>query len=218
MTYDRPCFDYGPRYSEDIDLVQINPGPIKPILFRLGEVLGWMPDRVTKPKRYNNTVLFRMESEIPPVQPIRLKVEINCFEHFNVLGLRKIPFNVDSNWFRGDSEITTYAFEELLGTKLRALYQRKKGRDLFDLQVALDKGSVDAQKVLDCYNRYMDFSVEKPPSYKQFMQNMEQKMQDPEFLGDTELLLRPDAGRFEPERAFQMVRETFIDRLPGRRR
>ncbi len=59
-----------PRYSEDIDLVQINPGPIKPILFRLGEVLGWMPDRVTKPKRYNNTMLFRMESEIPPVQPI----------------------------------------------------------------------------------------------------------------------------------------------------
>ena len=53
-----------PRYSEDIDLVQINPGPIKPILFRLGEVLGWMPDRVTKPKRYNNTVLFRMESEL----------------------------------------------------------------------------------------------------------------------------------------------------------
>ena len=112
----------------------------------------------------------------------------------------------------------TYAFEELLGTKLRALYQRKKGRDLFDLQVAFDKGVVDVEKVMDCYNRYMDFSVEKPPSYKQFMQNMEQKMQDPEFLGDTELLLRPDADKFEPERAFQMVRETFIDRLPGRRR
>ncbi|WP_405336219.1 nucleotidyl transferase AbiEii/AbiGii toxin family protein [Fibrobacter sp.] len=207
-----------PRYSEDIDLVQINPGPIKPILFRLGEVLGWMPDRVTKPKRYNNTVLFRMESEVPPVQPIRLKIEINCFEHFNVLGLRNMPFSVDSNWFRGDCEITTYAFEELLGTKLRALYQRKKGRDLFDLQVALDKGSVDAQKVMDCYNRYMDFSVGKPPSYKQFMQNMELKMQDSEFLGDTELLLRPDADKFDPERAFQMVRETFIDRLPGRRR
>jgi len=27
--------------------------------------------------------------------------------------------------------------EELLGTKLRALYQRRKGRDLFDLAVAL---------------------------------------------------------------------------------
>lgn len=64
----------------------------------------------------------------------------------------------------------------------------------------------------------MDFSVEKPPSYKQFMQNMELKMRDSEFLSDTELLLRPDADRFEPERAFQMVQETFIDRLPGRRR
>ena len=29
-----------PRYSEDIDLVQITPGPIKPIMYRLGEVLG----------------------------------------------------------------------------------------------------------------------------------------------------------------------------------
>ena len=33
---------------EDIDLVQIHPGPIKPIMFRLGEVLSWMPDKVTK--------------------------------------------------------------------------------------------------------------------------------------------------------------------------
>ena len=112
----------------------------------------------------------------------------------------------------------TYAFEELLGTKLRALYQRKKGRDLFDLQVALDKGSVDAQMVMECYNRYMEFSVEKTPSYKQFMQNMELKMQDPEFLNDTELLLRPESDKFDPERAFKMVLETFIERLPGRRR
>ena len=159
-----------------------------------------------------------MESEFPPVQPIRLKIEINCFEHFNVLGLCKIPFSVDSIWFRGDCEITTYALDELLGTKLRALYQRKKGRDLFDLQVALDKGPVDAGKVIECYSRYMDFSVEKPPSYKQFMQNMELKMRDSEFLGDTELLLRPDADKFDPERAFQMVRESFIERLSGRRK
>ena len=70
---------------------------------------------------------------------------------------------------------------------------------------------------MDCYNRYMDFSVERPPSYKQFMQNMEQKMQDPEFLGDTELLLRLDADKFDPERAFQMVRENFIERIPGKK-
>ena len=68
-----------PRYSEDIDLVQITSGPIKPIMYRLGEVLDWLPDRVTKQKRYNNTMLFRVESEIPPTVQIRLKVEIICF-------------------------------------------------------------------------------------------------------------------------------------------
>ena len=72
-----------PRYSEDIDLVQITPGPIKPIMYRLGEVLDWLPDRVTKQKRYNNTMLFRVESEIPPTVQIRLKVEINCIEQPN---------------------------------------------------------------------------------------------------------------------------------------
>ncbi len=43
------------RYSEDIDLVQLNAGPIKPILQRLGDVLSFMPDKVVKQKRFNNT-------------------------------------------------------------------------------------------------------------------------------------------------------------------
>lgn len=206
-----------PRYSEDIDLVQINPGPIKPILFRLGDVLSWMPDRVTKPKRYNNTMLFRMESEIPPIQPIRLKVEINCYEHFNVLGLKHVPFKVENRWFAGECDLTTYELDELIGTKLRALYQRKKGRDLFDMQIAMDRGNLNVDRVMECYNRYMEFVVEKAPSYKQFMQNMEQKMQDSEFLDDTDILLRAGADKFDPERAFQMLKETFIERMDGRR-
>lgn len=45
-------------------------------MFRLGEVLDWLPDRVTKQKRYNNTMLFRLESEIPPSVPIRLEIGI----------------------------------------------------------------------------------------------------------------------------------------------
>ena len=81
----------------------------------LGEVLSWLPDRVTKQKRYNNTMLFRVESEIAPVVQIRLKVEINCFEHFNVLGMTKVPFSMNNPWFTGAAELTTYHFEELLG-------------------------------------------------------------------------------------------------------
>jgi predicted nucleotidyltransferase component of viral defense system len=37
--------------------------------------------------------------------------------------------------------------EELLGAKLRALYQRKKGRDLYDLWLALTTLSVDDARI-----------------------------------------------------------------------
>lgn len=204
------------RYSEDIDLVQIHPGPIKPIISKLGEVLSYMPDKVVKQKRYNNTLLFRIESEIAPIVQIRLKVEINCFEHFNVLGLKKIPFSVDSRWFSGDCNITTYELDELLGTKMRALYQRKKGRDLFDLWYALTQVKVNDSVILQCYEIYMSFVVEHIPTYKEFVLNMEEKMNDDEFLTDMNLLLYPNM-EYNPKEAYLMVKNRLIDKLPGER-
>lgn len=205
-----------PRYSEDIDLVQIHPGPIKPIMFRLGEVLEWLPNRTTQQKRHSNKLLFRVESEIPPVQQIRLKVEINCLEHFNVLGMQEVPFNMENGWFTGGTMLTTYHLEELVGTKVRALYQRKKGRDLFDLYMALTTRELDIQKVLECYRKYIEFVADKAPSYKEFMQNMELKMHDEEFLEDVTSLLRPEI-QFEPHTAYSLVCERLINRMPGRR-
>lgn len=201
-----------PRYSEDIDLVQINAGPIKPIMYRLGEVLDFLPNRVTKQKRYNNTMLFRMESEIPPIVPIRLKIEINCFEHFNELGLVKIPFRVENPWFSGECKITTYKLNELLGTKLRALYQRRKGRDLFDLYVALAHPDINIDDILRCYHRYINFSVTQPPTRKQFILNMEEKLQDPEFTGDTEILLAPHI-EVEANTMYETVKREVIENL-----
>ena len=147
-----------PRYSEDIDLVQIKPGPIKPIMFRLGEVLEWLPNRSTLQKRHSNKLLFKVDSEIPPVQQIRLKVEINCFEHFNVLGLQEVPFR----------------------------------------------------------EKYIEFVTDRAPSYKEFVQNMELKMQDEEFLEDVIPLLRPGID-FDPHKAYALVYEKLIDRMPGKR-
>lgn len=205
-----------PRYSEDIDLVQINPGPIKPIMQRIGEVLDWLPNRSTQQKRHSNKLLFRFESEVPPVTQIRLKIEINCFEHFNVMGLQQVPFSVENSWFSGSAMLTTYHLDELVGTKLRALYQRKKGRDLFDLYTALTRGNLDISKVLECYNQYMEFVVERVPSYKEFVQNMELKMSDDEFLSDVLPLLRPEI-EFDPHTAYPMIFEKIIERMPGRR-
>jgi len=72
------------------------------------------------------------------------------------------------------------------------LYQRRKGRDLFDLYKAFSTHGINTENVILCYREYMNFAVDKPPSAKEYLQNMELKMQDDEFLGDTRLLLRPD--------------------------
>ncbi|MBR3578469.1 MAG: nucleotidyl transferase AbiEii/AbiGii toxin family protein [Bacteroidales bacterium] len=205
-----------PRYSEDIDLVQITPGPIKPIMFRLGEVLDWLPNRSTAQKKHSNKMFFRFDSEIPPIQQLRLKIEINCFEHFNVLGLVKVPFKVTNSWFSGETELTTYQFEELMGTKLRALYQRKKGRDLFDIYKGLTFRECDRGKILECYQKYMEFVVERVPSYKEYVLNMQEKMKDIEFLTDVAHLLHPDVA-FNPQEAYRLVYNKLIDKMDGKR-
>ena len=78
-------------------------------------------------------------------------------------------------------------------------------------------GNINIEKTLECYSKYMDFVVEKAPTYKQFVQNMELKLQDPEFLDDTDILLRTGVDKFDPQRAYAMVKNAFIDKLPGKR-
>ena len=190
-----------PRYSEDIDLVQIKAEPIKETIDRIREVLSFLGEPKIKQKAHNNTLIFRFYSEIPPVIPIRLKVEINTREHFNVLGLTKCDFSVNNQWFSGNCKATTYHFEELLGTKLRALYQRRKGRDLFDLWKALSTQSLNTENIIRCYREYIGFVVDNPPTQKEYLLNMEQKIGDEEFLGDTEMLLRPDE-KYNPVEAW----------------
>lgn len=113
-----------PRYSEDIDLVQVQPQPIGGILNCIREQLSFLGAPRILQKNRNNVLIFRCESEIPPIVPIRLKIEINCREHLIVHGLQMMPFAVRSRWFSGDCHLSTYCLEELLGSKLRALYQR----------------------------------------------------------------------------------------------
>lgn len=201
------------RYSEDIDLVQIQEGQINPILKRIRERLDFLgTKRVVKQKANNNTIVYRFESEIAPVINMALKIEINCREHFNVLGLQLFPFKVENSWFSGACNLTTYQLEELLGTKLRVLYHRRKGRDLFDLYWALTNHKIDIEKLLYCYRTYMEFSTAQPPIAKMFIANMEEKMKDKEFTDDIHVILRPGI-KYDNELAYAMVRSELIEKI-----
>jgi len=201
------------RYSEDIDLVQIKEGPIGPVLTRLDEVISFFEeDRVVKQKANNNTIVYRFASEYLPETRLRLKIEINCREHFSVLGWQQFPFEVASEWFAGKANITTYDINELLGTKLRALYQRKKGRDLFDLYYADQNTELNYDQIIDNYDKYIGFVVDKPPTKKQFLVNLEAKQGDSNFAGDIEGLLRPEV-EYDQDKAFDWVRGNLVEKL-----
>ncbi|MBS0647332.1 MAG: nucleotidyl transferase AbiEii/AbiGii toxin family protein [Verrucomicrobia bacterium] len=201
-----------PRYSEDIDLVQMKANSIGEVLDRLRIVLDFIGKAKVEVGDTMATMKFRFESEIAPVVPLRLKIEINCREHFAQLDWEKKDFSVQSNWFEGSCSLTTYKLEELLGTKIRALYQRRKGRDLYDLFQAFTKSKLNVEAILDCYRKYMKFSVENIPSQKEFIKNMELKLQDAYFVGDIVGLIRPDEV-YDHNVAYKLVKKELFDKM-----
>ena len=174
----------------DIDLVQIEAGAIGPVMTALRSRLdSWLGEPKRKQSDGRATFIYRFESEIPPVTPLRVKIEINTREHFAVLGFANRHVAIDNPWFSGQAKPVTYQLEELLATKLRAFYQRKKGRDLFDLAVALDRyPALDVAKIIDCFLRYMG-STGCSASRAEFEANLAEKLADPIFHADVAPLL-----------------------------
>ncbi len=202
-----------PRYSEDIDLVQIKPGPIKPIMQRINEVITFFEEpRRTQVKGHGAKALYRFNSEYEDIR-LRLKLEINCKEHFNVLDWVDFPFEVESEWFSGKTKIRTYNINELLGTKMRALYQRSKGRDLFDLDYSRLNIELNIDEIIHCFKEYITFATgNRPPSKKEFLMNIEEKENDPNFTGDMEALLRPEIA-YNQEAAFKWLKNELINNI-----
>ena len=159
------------------------------------------------------TLIYRVQSEGSPSLPIRLKIEINTREHFNVFGLQERIFRVESRWFSGSASIQTYQLDELMGTKLRALYQRKKGRDLFDLWITSRRGSVDNDRIVECFLCYLE-QANLQVSRAEFEANLSKKLVDPRFLNDIAPLLAPGCP-WDIDGATRYAQEELLARLPG---
>jgi len=200
------------RYSEDIDLVQVEAGPIGPVMDALQEKLNpWLGIPKRKQSEGRVTLTYRLESE--EGLPLKLKVEINSREHFSVLGLERRPFSVASRWFSGSTKILTYKLGELLGTKVRALYQRKKGRDLFDLWKAFTCIELKPEQIVSCFLKYMEYEGHRV-SRAEFEKNLNDKFKDPRFLEDIDPLLMKDSG-WNFYKAADFVSDHLMVHLPG---
>lgn len=207
-------FDPPGRYSEDIDLVQRTAGPIGPLVDEIRAALDpWLGKPNWKTGQGRFTLYYRFDTTFTPVVQMRVKIEINTREHFAVHGYTTQRVEVANPWFSGHTDVATFSLPELLGTKLRALYQRKKGRDLFDLDLALDHPAFDADRLLEAFERYTAFGG-TPVTRAQFEANMAAKLTDPAFLTDVPALLRTGLEH-DAAAAWSRVHAALVSRLPG---
>ena len=132
-------------------------------------------------------MFFRFTPTSGQIPETRIKLEWNTREHFSLYGIKNVPFEVDTKWYKGDCSIQTYALDELAGTKLRALYQRKKGRDLFDIAELVNRQLIDPVRTVNAYRKYLEYGGTQI-SRREFELNLEEKLNDPTFLQDMDNL------------------------------
>lgn len=203
------------RYSEDIDLVQTKAEPIGETVDVVREALAWLGKPKRQQAQHSMHLIYRFSPEVDADQVLNLKVEINTREHANLFGLGTMPFAVQSDWYKGEAGVVTFVPEELFGTKLRALLQRRKNRDLFDLHHGIDQLSLDADRVIAAFDHYLaqeETVITRAHAEQRMLEKLTRSL-----IEDIAPLL-PAGVRFNDDdalRAFERVWRELIARIKG---
>lgn len=216
------------RYSEDIDLVVYGDRPeghiAKAIRRVLRGVLGeptksiWDTihlaiRNVVKPSR-----VLRLAYSIPSVSEpgasLAIVVEANVTERNPHRAIVQIPFNFIHRGAAVESILNGYDLHEMLGTKMRALFQRKRGRDLFDLYWALTMANppVDPAIVIESFRHYLK-QENSSAKRAEFVGILDSHLADRGFCSDMVPLLRSGLT-YEPGKAGQLVKARLLGLLP----
>jgi predicted nucleotidyltransferase component of viral defense system len=207
------------RYSEDIDLVRTSHGPIRDILDGIRRALDWLGEATFKQSQISPKLIYKIDPEHEGPR-LKLKVEINTRETEAFDGSHEIEYAIENPWFSGGISIPTFTPEEMLATKLRALLQRNKGRDLFDLSQAMSVlDSVDLTRTVELFRKYLEQN-EQEISRANAEERMWAKLENPGFLSDIRPLLSADAATELTDKAtmeaYSRVFTEVIALFPGK--
>ena len=203
------------RYSEDIDLVQTQAEPIGTTVDSIRQALSWLGKCNREQAGHSMRLVFKFAPEADSRATLKLKVEINTREHEPLFGIKSYPFVVESDWYQGKTEIASFEPEEIFGTKLRALLQRRKNRDLFDLHHGLDQLAMDPDKLIACFDHYL--ALEGNPITRAVAEQRMLEKLTRSLIEDIAPLL-PAGVRFNDDdamQAFEHVWKELIVRIKG---
>ncbi len=216
------------RYSEDIDLVVYGDRPdahiAKAIQRVLGGVFGKPTDsiwntfqlairNVVKPSRVLR-LTYSVSSVSEPGTTLNIVVEANVTERKPHRAIVQIPFEFKYRDATIRSALNGYDLHEMLGTKMRALFQRKRGRDLFDLYWALTRAtpSVDPAIVVDSFRHYLEREGVSA-ARSEFIAILDSHLADRGFCNDMLPLLRVGLD-YDPQIAGELVKAKLLGILP----
>jgi predicted nucleotidyltransferase component of viral defense system len=195
------------RYSEDLDYVRSSAGGVGQVmrtLTDLGKDLGFT---VRSKLSEHPKVFWRTTSQAG--NPLKIKLEVNTHERSPALLLQNLPFRVESEWWSGEASVRTFQLAELIATKMRALYQRSKGRDLFDMWLAFTQADLDPERVLGAFDPY------RPVGYtsKLAIANLELKLADDDFRHDLDELAAQPPIPYDPDAAAELIIESLLEKI-----
>ena len=192
--------------SEDIDLNRLETGAGGKIIDNVRDSLDAMLGQPSKVNSTDRSIKMIYKYGSVDGSPRKLKVEINVRETLPEKDLQEIPYRVESDYFQGSTKILAFATEEMIGTKIRALYQRSKGRDLFDL-FEVSKTGADWDNIVSSFKK-LKIGV----TQKDYINNLEEKMRDPNFLMDMAPLL-PAEVKYDIDEAYEWFKKVIIPKI-----
>ncbi len=218
------------RYSEDIDLVVVGDRPEGHIRKALSRVLkgvmgtpkqsAWADFKLAirntmKPSRVLR-MTYAISSLMEPGTNFEIVVEANVTERMPHRPVIKIPFEIPFRDAMVSTRVSAYDIHEMLGTKMRALFQRRRGRDLFDLYWALTlaKPAVNPAKIIGSFQHYLKLEG-SIAGRAEFISLLDAHLADRGFCSDMNPLLR--AGiTYDPQKAGDYVKTKLLSLLPVR--
>jgi predicted nucleotidyltransferase component of viral defense system len=206
------------RYSEDLDFLRRSSGGIGPVLNPLATVIkdGGLDysyqTRSPYPKAWARIPTTMRE------EPLKVKFEFNTWERDLALGttahrlVLSIPEELAvPGWSAGTVQIHTPQLDEQAAFKVRALWERDKGRDLFDLWAALTQGGGNAETIASLF--YENYRKEGFDPAK-LVDNLHNRLNTGSFESDLKPFVRTwPPYTYQPAVALDLIRETIISRL-----
>lgn len=217
------------RYSEDIDLVVIGDRPDEHVRKAINRVLlgvlgrptssAWQAVKLAVRNAVKPSKVLRVIYRVPSVaeprgMPLEIVIEANVTERKSYRPISLLPF---SYLFRDEIVATTvngFEMHEMLGTKMRALFQRRRGRDLFDLYWALTEAGtpVNPAEIIELFLYYLQ-QEGTIATRDEFIGLLQSHLNDRGFLTDMNALLRTGIA-YDPVVAGDYVIGCLLKLLP----